>query len=447
MSTEQTRPNNMLSCGYLREYENDNNVIIPNAIQSVVAMYCSIYSVYGIGSDIIPTDTSSQYSISPVNKLISNPNDLVANGYGTNIKHRLNELYITSNNLNSDFNLINISFPSISVMSSGISNNTVLYIYTVNGDLHKSDINLKTEITYNKIYTSFLNNNDTIIDIKCGSNHTLFLTKFGNLYTYGCNDIGACGFDQYKYPEIDTPTLAINNLNHKIISIACGAFHSVALNSHNQLICFGYNCVGQLGINCSSEIRSGLSSVVDHDVIAENVDEKVNRALFSFIDSSDDESEETNTMCIDKPIINNYFNDLNIKIIKIYCGKHHSLCISNNGKAFTFGINTYGNLGNGKATGYGVSNSIPYEISKEFGFIIDGSCGENHNLLLNKNNKIICFGNNSRKQCTKMNKIKVMTPLFVSKRKELGLNHNSFIEKVTCLKNESLIFVDVYRRS
>eukprot|EP01084_Bolivina_argentea_P074863 135778_1 len=230
MPSDKTKQNHMLSSGYLREYENDTTVILPNVIQDIVAMYCKVCNVYGIGCNSIPNDTSSQYHILPsVNKLISTSDDLVVNGYGTNIKHKQNELVITSNNLNcsknKDFNLIKISnLHSISVISSGVANNNELYIYTTNGSLYKFDVDSrnknKLNNTFKKIDTSFLNVNDKIIDIKCGSTHTLFLTALGNVYTSGLNDLGQCGFDQYKYAKISVPKLAINCTDHKIISIA-----------------------------------------------------------------------------------------------------------------------------------------------------------------------------------------------------------------------------------
>eukprot|EP01084_Bolivina_argentea_P060789 111076_1 len=156
----------------------------------------------------------------------------------------------------------------------------------------------------------------------------------------------------------------------------------------------------------------------------------------------------TDNLCIDKPVVNDYFMDLNIEINKIYAGKFHSLCITSNGKCYAFGFNVFGNLGNGEINDWGKSNYMPQEIKidKLDMKFIDGSCGENHSLLLSNKNDIVAFGDNTNNQCSIVNKNKIIEdPIILNKQQEFGYS-NCFIEKVICLKNESLVFIDVYKR-
>ncbi len=96
---------------------------------------------------------------------------------------------------------------------------------------------------------------------------------------------------------------------------------------------------------------------------------------------------------INKPVINKYFVDLNVKISKIFAGKFRSMCIGLNGECYTFGFNEV-------LCEWENNNEIPKKINGLDMEFIDGSCGENHNLLLTKSNHIVAFGDNRSNQCS-----------------------------------------------
>ena len=99
--------------------------------------------------------------------------------------------------------------------------------------------------------------------------------------------------------------------------------------------------------------------------------------------SESDDSEnndDNNSQIIYEPTVNPYFKETDIKILKINCGKHHSLVLSDRGKCFAFGYNRFGNLGNGSNTPYGQGVSVPKEIPvtdiiDHDDIITDFSCG------------------------------------------------------------------------
>jgi RCC1 and BTB domain-containing protein len=69
--------------------------------------------------------------------------------------------------------------------------------------------------------------NKEIIDIKCGSNHSFVLTKSGDLYGFGFNSVGHIGCGN---TITQTTPIKIEGFNNeKIVSISCGAGHSIAL--------------------------------------------------------------------------------------------------------------------------------------------------------------------------------------------------------------------------
>jgi RCC1 and BTB domain-containing protein len=88
---------------------------------------------------------------------------------------------------------------------------------------------------------------ESIVDISCGCCHSLVLTQTGHVYGFGRNDYGQIGCT--NYPHQLTP-IKINGFNNeKVISVSCGYEHSLALTEYGEVYGWGRNDLGQLGIN------------------------------------------------------------------------------------------------------------------------------------------------------------------------------------------------------
>ncbi|KAL9656841.1 hypothetical protein ABK040_004375 [Willaertia magna] len=85
--------------------------------------------------------------------------------------------------------------------------------------------------------------NEIIKKLCCGYRHTLLLTEEGSLFVAGDNSSSQCGFA--SAPSVNQFT-KVENINNKIIDIACGVFHSVFLTSNGELYASGKetNCIG-----------------------------------------------------------------------------------------------------------------------------------------------------------------------------------------------------------
>ena len=67
-----------------------------------------------------------------------------------------------------------------------------------------------------------------ILKIACGGMHTVALSNMGKVYTWGCNDEGALGREG---PE-NQPLEVANTLRIPITNIAAGDCHSIAYNEN-----------------------------------------------------------------------------------------------------------------------------------------------------------------------------------------------------------------------
>ena len=144
--------------------------------------------------------------------------------------------------------------------------------------------------------------------VVCGEEHTSCLADDGTVHTFGDNLRGQLGLPG-NVRRILTPTKIPFTTN--IISVACGAFHSVCLDFNNTVWTFGGNIYGQLGLGHLS-----------------------NRKIPQQV-----------------PLLSD--------IHSIACGTNHTLCIDANGEVFAFGKNQEFQLGIGNISHVSTPEKIP----------------------------------------------------------------------------------------
>ena len=100
--------------------------------------------------------------------------------------------------------------------------------------------------------------------VACGSWHSLALSIYGDIYSWGWNEHGQLGHSASPQAPstVPLPTLIENSDNCvNFTAISCGARHSVAVTEDGQLYTWGWNEYGQLG-NSQTEGISALPSPV-----------------------------------------------------------------------------------------------------------------------------------------------------------------------------------------
>ena len=114
-------------------------------------------------------------------------------------------------------------------------------------------------IEYRTYFEPTLCNNypGDIISIKCSESSTLLLTLKGNIYSFGNNEYGQLGLNDYNIKKTSTPTL-IRNIP-EIRRIECGYNHSMCIDVNDDLWIFGENNYGQLGLGDNKPIYKPIS--------------------------------------------------------------------------------------------------------------------------------------------------------------------------------------------
>ncbi|KAH9512730.1 RCC1 and BTB domain-containing protein 1 [Bulinus truncatus] len=156
--------------------------------------------------------------------------------------------------------------------------------------------------------------NRKVIKIACGSHHTMALLEQGEVYAWGQNNCGQVGTgSSTNQPSPRKITSVIGS--RSAVAIACGQTSSMALLDNGEVYGWGYNGNGQLGIG-------------------NNVNQP-NPSRVATLQS--------------------------VIITQIVCGYAHTLALTDEGSMYSWGANSYGQLG----TGNKANMVVPAKVSTQ----------------------------------------------------------------------------------
>eukprot|EP01132_Coremiostelium_polycephalum_P009133 gene9133-11190_t len=213
-----------------------------------------------------------------------------------------------------------------------------------------------------------------IVSISSGSYFSAALTENGDVYMWGRGSI--------KNPPI--PTLGIDQTTDQLLPIkvdsltdimviSLGFYHSAAVKSNGELLTWGCGEDGQLG----------------HGDTQNQIFPKVVQALSRF------------------------------HITQVQCGEKHTICLTKNGKVYTWGTSEYGQLGLGDTN----IHSAPTIVSSlEKYNVIQVASGSTHCAVLTNSKEVLVFGNGAAMGAASIVSIPTLVP-------SLRYLH---IEKISC---------------
>ena len=174
--------------------------------------------------------------------------------------------------------------------------------------------------------TTYLGDNGSnkIIKVCNGNFHGMGLTQDGMVYTWGRNNDGQLGnnstIDSYTpvkvlKGEYDGTSYLGDNENNRVIAIAGGVYHSVALTEDGSVYAWGKNTYGMLGNN---------STIISYTPV---------KVLKGDYDGSTYLGDDSSN-----------------KIVDIAAGTHYTLALDESGLLYAWGYNYHGYLGNNSTT-------------------------------------------------------------------------------------------------
>jgi alpha-tubulin suppressor-like RCC1 family protein len=272
---------------------------------------------------------------------------------------------------------------------------------------------------------------ENITEVAAGRNFSAVRTQDGNVYLWGGNDWGQLGFTTDLTRE-DTPTK--NPYLEHIKQISTSNNHVVALTEDGHVKTFGSNFSGQLGtgdntdhttpsvVNGIDNVRSisagykftialkndgtvwGWGASCDSSTKKEaelwwkNIIGNVMNVDGGYYDSNSDALVyyDKNEYCINEDIVGILSKvPVHIKglerIIAISSGYGHILALDADGDVWSFGCNTFQQLG--RVTKEKIDNTTPQKI-EGLKNVVSISAGYRHSLALTENNTVFAWGLN-----------------------------------------------------
>lgn len=248
------------------------------------------------------------------------------------------------------------------------------------------------------------------IDISAGASHCLALEKGGNVYSWGCGELNQLGYDTSQDWETNKECLIPRKLHlQDIVMIQCGAFHSIALSVFGQVYTWGLNHFQQCGLY---DLDSNDTNQADVIVTPTLLPYFKKRPPFKVTKKSTTLGRPKKRNA-DEAFASDHEGDgFQIersgepRSIGIAAGDYHSLALMNTNKLVVWGRCEDGQLGitldnvpgsfsdeeTGKIFAIGAPYPSPFDYDND---IKEIKCGSNHTLVISRNGRVWGFGESS----------------------------------------------------
>ncbi|XP_069745782.1 RCC1 and BTB domain-containing protein 2-like isoform X3 [Narcine bancroftii] len=106
-----------------------------------------------------------------------------------------------------------------------------------------------------------------VIEVACGSHHSMTLTSDGEVYGWGYNGNGQLGLGSNGNQPTPCRLAALQGIH--VCQIVCGYAHALALTDEGLLYSWGSNAYGQLGSGVKSNQSCPIQIMVDRERVVE----------------------------------------------------------------------------------------------------------------------------------------------------------------------------------
>ncbi|KFD69997.1 hypothetical protein M514_06796, partial [Trichuris suis] len=235
-----------------------------------------------------------------------------------------------------------------------------------------------------------------VAQVACGDAHTVALTDDGHVHSWGSNESGQLGAVVSDSAKANCSVFFCEVNLCKIVQVACGSQHCLALEANGIVHAWGSNDFGQLGLGHvkpapSPQPIAHLYGIPFSQIIAGSWHSFANSSsgcVYGWGKNSCGQLGVGDTFARHHPVLLKSLRSQ--RIVRLVCGEDFTSALSIDGQLFTFGSGTYGQLGHGNKN----NEVLPKQVVELMGTkVLDVACGRCHMLALTKD-KVYAFGLN-----------------------------------------------------
>jgi alpha-tubulin suppressor-like RCC1 family protein len=247
----------------------------------------------------------------------------------------------------------------------------------------------------------------TIVQAAASSNHSLLVADDGTVFSIGSNNAGQLGLGTSGTAvNVATPIDSTNLGARRITQIAAGGINSLLLADDGSVFSMGTNAGGRTGLGITSGVTTVATPIDTSNLGGRKITQVAagdshsllladDGSVFSFGFNS---SGQRGIGPVGGPPIATPIVSTNLggrKITQIAADGEHSLLLADDGSVFSFGSNTWGQLGLGTTGGY-AAVATPIDATNLGGLkISEVSAGRLHSLIKTEDGRAFSFGDNS----------------------------------------------------
>ncbi|KAL0832902.1 hypothetical protein ABMA28_001047 [Loxostege sticticalis] len=279
--------------------------------------------------------------------------------------------------------------------------------------------------------------------VACGLQHSLALNEWGQPFSWGCNSMGQLGLDPKNDSQSHNVPAIVRMLATKnVVQIACGSYHSIALTNNGDLFAWGANTYGQCGLGTMSSketvpqpITSLLGVPIALIACGSNHTFALSKsgAVFGWGKNT---HGQLGLQHKDNRCYPSHLKSLrDVKVCHIACGEDFTAFLTLDGGVFTCGNGEYGQTGHGTTR----DELFPRKVMELMGSTVTQvACGRRH-LLCRVGDRILACGYGARGQlgCPHMALALVPTPVPFTPNEESPPKKKSKLESSTGVLHNS----------
>ncbi|XP_065812922.1 probable E3 ubiquitin-protein ligase HERC4 isoform X1 [Labrus bergylta] len=235
-----------------------------------------------------------------------------------------------------------------------------------------------------------------VVSLACGRDHCLALSESGHVFSLGDRQLGMLP-NQQRPSRVPTPFPVT------VIQVACGDVHSLALTKGGDVLSWGLNSHGQLGLGKDMSLKD--KPVLVRALTGVAVTQVSAGATHSFFLTLPGlvyccGANESGQLGLDRVDEKGKFNICVAPALRpldasfISCGEAHSAVLTKDGRVFTFGEGSNGQLGHNSTD----NEKAPRLVDGLDGSAAQISCGRRHTLVLGSSGRLWAFGHGAKGQ-------------------------------------------------